>query len=73
VSTWMALRTGAIAGAFALMAGAAGVVIAGRGWSLATTLLVGMGTIAVLTFAAIGIEWLFSHPGRRPPRVPAVR
>jgi hypothetical protein len=55
------------------MAVAAGVVIGGQGWSLATTQLVGLGTIAVLTIAALGLEWFFSRSDQRPPRVPAVR
>ena len=69
----MTQRTGAISGAVGLIGAGAGVVIGDRGWSLGTTLLVGLATIAVLTLAALGLEWFFSHPGRRPPRVPAVR
>ena len=40
---------------------------------IAAANLNGLATIAVLTLAALGLEWFFSHPGRRPPRVPAVR
>jgi hypothetical protein len=69
----MTRRRGVIAGAVGLMAVAAGVVIGGQGWSLATTQLVGLGTIAVLTIAALGLEWFFSRSDHRPPRVPAVR
>jgi hypothetical protein len=61
----MTRRTGVIASAFALIAAAAGVVIAGRGWSLATTMLAGLGAIAVLTAGALVVALLFDAA---PPR-----
>jgi hypothetical protein len=61
----MTRRVGVIAGAFALIAVAAGAMIADRGWSLATTLLVGLGAIAVLTAAALAVALFFDAA---PPR-----
>jgi uncharacterized membrane protein len=63
----MTRRVGVIAGVLALIAGAAGFALARRDWSFGTTLLVGLGVIAVLTIAALAVESFFQSPGRRPP------